>query len=189
MTLINPILWKRNYNVLLQLRFLRFFAFQSSAETHDIRLRIGLLRVSVRYEQLTALSRNAFPPLCDGAPGLCDQSDLCNRRAPALWTAARNNVHCASSAASTSSPGAVLAGCAPVSTRREFEGSTYVENALGLFSTAGSVKRKVAPLPSSDSTQIFPPSRSINFRQNAKPIPLPGRSAQCKRLNGSKIRE
>jgi hypothetical protein len=112
-----------------------------------------------------------------------------DRRAPPLWTAARNNVHCFSSAASTSSPGAVLSGCVPVSTRRELEGSTYVENALDLFSTAGSVKRKVAPLPSSDSTQIFPPSRSINFRQNAKPIPLPGRSAPCKRLNGSKIRE
>ena len=67
--------------------------------------------------------------------------------------------------------------------------SVYVENILDLLSAAGSVKRKVAPLPSSDSTQIFPPSRSMNFRQNANPIPLPGRSAPCNRRNGSKIRE
>ena len=38
----------------------------------------------------------------------------------------------------------------------------------------GSVKKKVEPFPTSDSTQIRPPYRSTIFRHVAKPIPVPG---------------
>ena len=40
--------------------------------------------------------------------------------------------------------------------------------------TAGSVKKKVAPRPAADSTQIVPPWRSTIFLHKAKPIPVPG---------------
>ena len=47
---------------------------------------------------------------------------------------------------------------------------------------------KCAPLPSSDSAQIFPPCRSVILLQIAKPMPVPGYlSLLCKRLKGRKI--
>src|ERR1019366_6126517 len=47
----------------------------------------------------------------------------------------------------------------------------------------GIVNLKVAPAPGSDSTQIRPPLRSTIFLQSARPMPVPGISFPCKRLN------
>ena len=48
--------------------------------------------------------------------------------------------------------------------------------------------RNVEPLPSSDSTQILPPCRSMMRLQIASPIPVPGSSRPCRRLKIPKIR-
>src|ERR1035441_490038 len=47
----------------------------------------------------------------------------------------------------------------------------------------GTVNLKVAPRPASDSTQIRPPLRSTIFLQSARPMPVPGTSLPCRRLN------
>ena len=43
----------------------------------------------------------------------------------------------------------------------------------GLNHIIGSVKAKVEPLPTSLLTQIFPPCSSMNFREIARPSPVP----------------
>jgi hypothetical protein len=52
----------------------------------------------------------------------------------------------------------------------------------------GTVNRKVAPSPGCDSTQILPPCFSTIRLQIASPIPVPGISVLCKRLNTPKMR-
>ena len=47
----------------------------------------------------------------------------------------------------------------------------------------GMVNLNVAPRPASDSTQIRPPWRSTTFLQIARPMPVPGISLPCRRLN------
>jgi hypothetical protein len=47
----------------------------------------------------------------------------------------------------------------------------------------GIVNLKVAPRPVSDSTQMRPPWRSTTFLQSANPMPVPGISLPCRRLN------
>ena len=56
------------------------------------------------------------------------------------------------------------------------------------YSSAGSVKRKVLPRPSSDSTVRRPPCISTIRLHSARPMPVPGYSRPCSRLNGSKMR-
>jgi hypothetical protein len=41
------------------------------------------------------------------------------------------------------------------------------------------VNLKVEPAPGCDSSQIFPPLRSMIFLQIAKPMPLPGYSVRA----------
>src|SRR6185369_7225380 len=45
----------------------------------------------------------------------------------------------------------------------------------------GTVRMKVVPAPSSDSTRILPPWRSITRRTSASPIPSPGATLPCRR--------
>ena len=46
-------------------------------------------------------------------------------------------------------------------------------NQLGGDALSGNVKLKVEPLPTSLSTQIFPPCSSTNFLAKVKPSPVP----------------
>src|SRR5262245_66626651 len=54
-------------------------------------------------------------------------------------------------------------------------------------SAAGKLRKKVDPAPSFDSTQIRPPCAFTIRRHTARPIPDPGTSGPCSRLNGVKI--
>jgi hypothetical protein len=51
------------------------------------------------------------------------------------------------------------------------------EAAVRHTGSTGMLKRKVEPLPGSDSTPIRPPWRSTIFLQVARPMPVPGRPA------------
>jgi hypothetical protein len=49
----------------------------------------------------------------------------------------------------------------------------YDQNQLGSDDLSGKVKLKVEPLPTSLSTQIFPPCSSTNFLAKVSPSPVP----------------
>ena len=51
----------------------------------------------------------------------------------------------------------------------------------------GRVKKNVDPSTGLESAQMRPPERSTMRRQIVSPIPDPGCSSRCKRVNGSKI--
>jgi hypothetical protein len=49
----------------------------------------------------------------------------------------------------------------------------HYQNQLGGDDLSGKLKLKVEPLPTSLSTQIFPPCSSTNFLANVNPSPVP----------------
>jgi len=72
---------------------------------------------------------------------------------------------------------------------RQFRPVDMYRTCIGQWSAqSGIVKKNVDPLPTSDSTQMRPPYRSMTRWQMARPIPVPEYlSAVCSRLKIPKI--